>query len=116
MFSFISIFCGVSYTITAKGTYMSQQDDKYMVAGVDLSQVYNLAESHVAQCMRVVLDEYALDPDPQLVRDIYAYVLNQLPTLYPHSSAAVPDDPARAWAIHRAVEEALSHVLANPKR
>ena len=95
---------------------MSRRYRKYLVADCDLSKLRNLNEAHVAECLRAALREKGIaDPDTETVQDIYAYALNQLPTLYPSQGASAPEDPVREWKIEDVVEKALLRVLTNPK-
>ena len=96
---------------------MSERMKKYLVAGVDLSDLRSRVEEHVMECLRTILNEQGVAGlDENAICDIYAYTLNQLPVLYPQREAAGPDDPVRAWSIHAVVENAIQHVKAHPKK
>jgi hypothetical protein len=96
---------------------MSQRYNKYLVADVDLSTVRNRVEEHVMACLRTVLEEHDMpEMEQEAIRDIFAFAMNQLPTLYPQRGFSGPDDPVRAWDIDIIVENAFHHITSHPKK
>ena len=83
----------------------------------DFSGVRNRNEPRVCAAIAEALAEMGhADMPEEMVKDIFAYALNQLPTLYPQREPSGPDDPVRAWSIHAVVENAIQHVKAHPKK
>ena len=96
---------------------MNSQNDKYLVAGVDLIGVRNRNELRVTEAMRLVLEEYGNpELDMETIQDAYAYALNQLPSRYTQAGTIVLGDPVRPSDIRGVVENAMLRVISNPKK
>jgi len=91
---------------------MDRRRDKYLVAGVDLSDVRNRNETRVAEAMRLVLEECGnLKLDTEALQDVYACALNQLSARYVQSGTIILRDPVEPQEIREAVEGALQQVM-----
>ena len=94
---------------------MNERLPKYLVAGVDLSNLRNNFEEHVAQCLRTSLEAKGAPKfNQKAVQDAYAYALNHLPPMYQKPGAAKAD-LAAALNIADVVKNAIRHVDFNPK-
>ena len=90
-------------------------DDKYLVHGVNLSNIRNRNESRVAKVLNEVLDDfYDEDPDVIDIQDIFALALNKLPARYVQQGGMVLKEPLREADIRDAVEEAIQIVKSKP--
>lgn len=91
-------------------------DERYLVCGVDLSDIRNRNEVRVVEKLRDALVELGNPnlPDKAL-RDAYALALNHLPARYRQSGTIVLREAIRESHLREAVAKALSRVLANPK-
>ncbi len=95
---------------------MTKALEKYMVDGVDMSELRNRNEVRVAECMReelaTMIDSAFSEKDLQ---DVYAYSLNQLPARYAQRGTIVLRDPVNKDDVRTVVSEAFEHILRNPK-
>ena len=95
---------------------MVKQQKSYLVGDADLSLVRNRNELRVIECMRATLEELGNPELPEkLLKDAYAYTLNQLPARYAQGGTIVLRDPVRKETIEAHVSKALRRVLENPK-
>ncbi|MCF8025410.1 MAG: late competence development ComFB family protein [Desulfobacteraceae bacterium] len=90
-------------------------ENKYQVAGADLSGIRNRNELRVLKMMERVLDEYpGVSRDVLNIQDIYALALNLLPARYTQQFSIVLDDPVDDWQIRKALCNAVEKVRDNP--
>ncbi len=95
---------------------MGKGQKNCLLGDVDLSSVRNRNEQRVIECMRKMLEELGSPALPEkLLKDAYAYALNQLPARYTQCGTIVLRDPVRRETIETHVSEALRRVLENPK-
>lgn len=96
---------------------MSTEDSRYMIAGVDVSDIRNRNELRVLEKMREVLEESEpIELTYQQVRDAYALALNLLPARYKQSGTIVLREPVRETHLREAAARALKQVTAQPKQ
>lgn len=90
--------------------------EQYQVKGYDLFDIRNRNERRVASFLQELLNSM-IDEDfeKEVVMDVYALALNNLPARYAQSGSIVLRDPVRQEDIEKAVREALDQVLINPK-
>ena len=95
---------------------MSNEDSRYLIAGVDVSDIRNRNEIRIVEKMREVL-EHMGNPslEPQSLRDAYALALNLLPSRYKQSGTIVLREPIRESHLREAATRAIKQVLAKPK-
>ncbi len=95
---------------------MGKQRDKYSIGKTDLSSIRNRNEARVLACLRQALDDLG-NPElsDKMLKDAYAFALNQLPARYTQGGTIVLRDPVRKEQLHTSVAEALRKVLNNPK-
>ncbi len=90
--------------------------EKYLVRGVDLSELRNRNETKVAACMREELDTLSGEPlTAKTLQDVFALALNKLPARYAQKGTIVLREPVSRDMIRSAVREAFLRVLDNPK-
>lgn len=95
---------------------MSTDDSRYILNGIDVSDIRNRNEVRIVEKMREALEQMG-DPNlsPQSLRDAYALALNLLPARYKQSGTIVLREPLRESHLREAVARALKQVLAQPK-
>lgn len=95
---------------------MPKTREKYVVGGIDLYHVRNRNEQRVIQSLeeRLQFEKYK-NVTPEMIKDAYAYALNQLPPRYTQQGTIVLRDPVRKEDIDKIVVEALALVINNPK-
>ena len=93
------------------------KDAKYIIAGVDVSDVRNRNEARVAEKMQLALNSMG-NPEmsPQALQDAYALALNLLPARYKQSGTIVLREPIRESHLEEAAMRALKQVLNHPKK
>ena len=93
------------------------KDTKFVIAGVDVSDVRNRNEARVAEKMQLALNSMG-NPEmsPQALRDAYALALNLLPARYKQSGTIVLREPIRESHLEEATMRALKQVLNHPKK
>ena len=95
---------------------MSSDDSRYLIAGVDVSDIRNRNEVRIVEKMREVLEQMGNPSlEPQSLRDAYALALNLLPARYKQSGTIVLREPIRESHLREAATRALKQVLAKPK-
>lgn len=95
---------------------MPKTREKYIVAGVDLYHVRNRNELRVAKTLSDLIESKGLDDiDANVVKDVYAFALNNMPARYTQQGTIVLRDPVRSETIEQVVSDALLHILKNPK-
>lgn len=91
--------------------------EKSHVADVDLSHVRNRNEQRVAKCLGELIKSKGLDGiTPDIIKDVYALALNNLPARYTQQGTIVLREPVRTEMIEQVVSDSLLHVLKNPKK
>lgn len=96
---------------------MGTDDPRYVIAGVDVSDIRNRNELRVLEKMREVLEESdSVELTYQQVRDAYALALNLLPARYKQSGTIVLREPVRETHLREAASRALKQVTAQPKQ
>lgn len=96
---------------------MSRIHEKYTVLGVDLNDIRNRNEARVAKCLsEMLMNRELADICPDIIKDVYACALNNLPARYTQQGTIVLRDPVRPEFIEQTVSEALEKVLKNPKK
>ena len=95
---------------------MSSEEARYIIAGVDVSDIRNRNEVRIVEKMREVLDHMGNPSlEPQALRDAYALALNLLPARYKQSGTIVLREPIRESHLREAATRALKQVLDKPK-
>lgn len=95
---------------------MSNEDSRYLIAGVDVSDIRNRNEVRIVEKMQEVLDHMGNPSvEPQSLRDAYALALNLLPARYKQSGTIVLREPIRESHLREAATRALKQVLDKPK-
>ena len=95
---------------------MTTDDSRYIIEGVDVSDIRNRNEVRIIDKMREVIaemDDFNLSP--QGVRDAYALALNLLPARYKQSGTIVLREPVRETHLREAAARALKQVISQPK-
>lgn len=96
---------------------MSTDDSRYLIAGVDVSDIRNRNEVRVLEKMREVLEEMGpVDLSHQQMRDAYALALNLLPARYKQSGTIILREPVRESHLREAASRALKQVVSQPKQ
>ena len=96
---------------------MHQDDSRYLINGVDVSDVRNRNEARIVEKIQETLQQMG-NPTlpPQAVRDAYALALNLLPARYKQGGTIVLREPIRESHLSEAAARALKQVLAKPKQ
>ncbi len=82
----------------------------------DFSDIRNRNESRVRAAIGEALADMGHANMPEeMVRDIFAYALNQLPARYAQPGTIVLRDPVRKEHIRDVVTKAVLHIMQNPK-
>jgi hypothetical protein len=95
---------------------MPKTREKYIISGVDMYHVRNRNEQRVVKRLGAYLESMELTGlSPETIKDAYAYALNNLPARYTQRGTIVLRDPLRDSTIDATIEQALAHVIKNPK-
>lgn len=95
---------------------MSTDESRYIIAGIDVSDIRNRNEIRIVEKMREVLEQMGNPSmEPQVLRDAYALALNLLPARYKQSGTIVLREPIRESHLREAAARAIKQVLAKPK-
>ena len=95
---------------------MTTSDNRYSIAGVEVSDVRNRNEVRIAEKLEEAIAKLAgVTLTPQAIRDAYALALNLLPARYKQSGTIVLREPIRESHLDDAVSRALKQVTQQPK-
>ncbi len=96
---------------------MQQDENRYVICGVDVSDVRNRNEARIVEKIRETLAQMGNPAlPPQAIRDAYALALNLLPARYKQGGTIVLREPIRESHLNEAATRALKQVLAKPKQ
>lgn len=91
-------------------------DVKGIVKNTDFSDIRNRNEPRVREAIEDALVEMGHSEMPEeMIRDIFAYTLNQLPARYTQPGTIVLREPVKKEQIKEAVTRAIKYILQNPK-
>lgn len=94
----------------------TSDENRYLIGGVDVSDIRNRNEARIAEKMRETLELMGNPTLPeQSIRDAYALALNFLPARYKQGGTIVLREPIRESHLREAAARALKQVLAQPK-
>ena len=95
---------------------MTTSDNRYSIAGVEVSDVRNRNEMRIAEKLEEAIAKLGgVSLTPQAIRDAYALALNLLPARYKQSGTIVLREPIRESHLDDAVNRALKQVTQQPK-
>lgn len=95
---------------------MSNRHEKYLLADADLYNVRNRNELRVIRRIVEIMESGGLvGVGEDVIRDIYAYALNQIPARYTQQGTIVLRDPVKDDDIEKIVAEAILYISHHPK-